>query len=59
MHTAVAFLFFATFALLGALGLASLGRRGLPDYALPAARTVALITATAVYVAALFHLGAS
>lgn len=58
MHTALALLFFGTAALVGLSALFALAprrtRRAEP-YALPAARTVALITTAAAYVAALFH----
>ncbi|MCR8574699.1 hypothetical protein [Streptomyces sp. Isolate_219] len=61
MHTALAALFFGTAALVGIAGLLALApnrpRRAEP-YALPAARTLALITVAAAIVAALFqHLG--
>ncbi|WP_431999303.1 hypothetical protein [Streptomyces sioyaensis] len=58
MHTALAVLFFGVAVLVGFAGLLALApartRRAEP-YALPAARTLALITVAAAYVAALFH----
>ncbi|MGW7247722.1 hypothetical protein [Streptomyces decoyicus] len=58
MRISIALLFFGTAALLGLAGLLALAphrtRRAEP-YALPAARTLALIAVAAAYVAALFH----
>lgn len=58
MHAVLAVLFFGTAALLGLAGLLALApnrTRRAESYALPAARTLALITVAAAYVAALFH----
>ncbi|MEU9498225.1 hypothetical protein [Streptomyces sp. NPDC048196] len=59
MHAVPAVLFFGTTALVGLVGLLALAprrtlRRAEP-YALPAVRTLALLTVTAAYVATLFH----
>ncbi|MFG2400747.1 hypothetical protein [Streptomyces lydicus] len=58
MRISITVLFFGTAALLGLAALLTLAphrtRRAEP-YALPAVRTLALITVTAAYVAALFH----
>jgi hypothetical protein len=58
MHDVLAVLFFGTAALTGLAGLLALAprrtRRAEP-YALPGARTLALITVATAYVATLFH----